>query len=57
MEVGLEIAAAVVAIFVAFRFLRARSTREAAKQSGSEKKAKAARDSARAVRNSLDGRR
>jgi len=57
VDVGLSVAAVVVAIFVAFRFLKARSTNAAKKQAGSEKKAKEARDSARAVRNSLDGRR
>lgn len=57
MEVGLEIAAAVVAIFVAFRVLSGRSKRAAVKQAGTERKAKAARDSAKAVRHSIAGRR
>lgn len=57
MEVGIWILLAVVLAYGVLRFSRFRTTREADRQTRADKRAKLARDDAKAIQRTLDGRR
>jgi hypothetical protein len=57
MEAGIWILLAVALAYGVFRFSRSRAARKSERQTRADKRAKLARDDAKAIQRTLDGRR